>query len=91
MDAFLILFIIILIYVLFLFIIQYLGFKSKKRSKNSNNSCPDCNMSLKRVKRIFKDKILYYLSLGMFDWKRYICNKCGWEGLRWTKEFRFKG
>ena len=91
MDSFLILFITILIYVLLLFILQYLGFKSKKRGKNSNNSCPDCNMSLKRVKRIFKDKILYYLSLGMFDWKRYICYKCGWEGLRWTKEFRFKG
>jgi len=91
MDNFLLLFIIILLYVLFLFIIQNLGFKSKKRGSNSNNCCPDCNSNLNRVKRIFKDKIIYYLTLGMFDWRRYICDKCGWEGLRWAKDYRFKG
>lgn len=91
MDNFLLLFIIILLYVLFLFIIQNLGFKSKKRGSNSNNCCPDCSSSLNRIKRIYKDKIIYYLTLGMFDWRRYICDKCGWEGLRWAKDYRFKG
>jgi predicted RNA-binding Zn-ribbon protein involved in translation (DUF1610 family) len=85
MDNFLLLFIIILLYVLFLFIIQNLGFKSKKRGSNSNNCCPDCSSSLNRIKRIYKDGIIYYLTLGMFNWNRYICNKCGWEGLRWKK------
>jgi len=91
MDTFLLLFIIILLYVLFLFILQNLGFKSKKRGSNSNNCCPDCSSNLNRVKRIYKDKIIYYLTLGMFDWRRYICDKCGWEGIRWAKEYRFKG
>jgi len=74
-----------------LFTCQYLGFGSKVRGKNSNNCCPDCNSALDRAKRVFNDKILYYLTLGMFDWRRYFCNKCGWEGLRWAKDYRFKG
>ena len=84
------LFIIILFYILFLFIIQFFGLGSKKRGRNSNNCCPDCNSDLNRIRKKFKDKIIYYLSLGMFDWRRYICNNCGWEGLRWTKDFRFQ-
>ena len=91
MDIFLLIFIIILLYVFFLFIIQYSGFGSKTRGRNSNNCCPDCKTNLDRVKRIFKDKIIYYLTLGMFEWRRYSCDKCGWEGLRWAKEYRFKG
>ena len=67
------------------------GIGSKERGKNSNNCCPDCKSNLKRVKRFFKDKIIYYLTLGMFDWRRYICDKCGWEGLRWAKQYKFKG
>ena len=91
MDFFLLIFILILLYVAILFIYQYLGFGSKVRGKNSNNCCPDCNNTLYRVKRVFKDKILYYLTFRIFDWRRYICNKCGWEGVKWTKDYRFKG
>ena len=91
MDYFLVLFILILLYITILFIFQYLGFGSKIRGKNSNNCCPDCRSPLDRIQRIFKDKIITYLTLGMFDWKRYICKKCEWEGLRWSQEFRFKG
>ena len=90
MDNFLLVFIIILLYILFLFVIQYIGIGSKKSSSNSNNCCPDCSCTLKRVKRFFKDKIIYYLTLGMFDWRRYNCDKCGWEGLRWSKQYRLK-
>ena len=91
MDPFLLVFIIILLYVLLLFIIQYLGIGSKKRDSNSNNCCPDCSSTLNRVNRIFKDKIIYYLTLGMFNWKRYLCGKCEWKGLRWTKQYKPKG
>ena len=90
MDNFLLVFIIILLYILFLFVIQYTGIGSKKSSSNSNNCCPDCRATLKRVKRFFKDKIIYYLTLAMFDWRRYNCDKCGWEGLRWTKQYELK-
>jgi len=24
----------------------------------------------------------------MFDARRYVCNECGWEGLRWEEQFR---
>ena len=90
MDNFLLVFIIILLYIFFLFLTQRIGFGSKKRGTNSNNCCPDCRSNLKRVKRFFKDKIIYYLTLGMFDWRRYNCDKCGWEGLRWTKRYELK-
>ena len=89
MDYFLLLFVLILLYITILFFYQYLGIRSNIRGKNSNNCCPDCRNPLDRIQRIFKDKIINYLTLGMFDWKRYICKKCGWEGLRWTKEYRF--
>jgi uncharacterized protein with PIN domain len=90
MDYFLLLFISILIYILIIFLFKYLGVGSKKRSKNSNNCCPDCKSSLKRVKRILRDKIIFYLTLTILDWRRYICDKCGWEGIRWNKEYKFK-
>ena len=90
MDNFLLIFIIILLYILFLFVIQYIGIGSKKRNSNSNNCCPDCGGTLNRVKRFFKYKIIYYLTLVMFDWRRYNCDKCGWEGLRWSKQYGLK-
>jgi len=62
----------------------------KRFFSNSNNCCPDCGGTLNRVKRFFKDKIIYYLTLVMFDWRRYNCDKCGWEGLRWSKQYRLK-
>jgi uncharacterized protein with PIN domain len=88
MDQFIAVFIIILLYVLILFIIRYLGIGSKKSSKNCNNCCPDCKTALNRVKRISNDKIIYHLTFRIFDSKRYFCNECGWEGLRWEDKYR---
>jgi uncharacterized protein with PIN domain len=88
MDQFLLVFIIILLYVLILFIIRNLGIGSKKSNKNCNNYCPDCKTALNRVKRISNDKIIYHLTFRVFDSKRYICNECGWEGLRWEDKYR---
>jgi len=84
-DGFLILFISILIYILILWILKELNFGRKISTKTCNNCCPDCNEPLSRVKRILLDKILYHLTFRMFDFKRYFCNECGWEGLRWEK------
>ena len=88
MDKFLIIFIVALSYVLLLFIIRNLGLGSKKTCNNCNNCCPDCNLALNRIKRLYKDKIIYHIALKMFNHKRYICNECGWEGLRWEKKYR---
>jgi predicted RNA-binding Zn-ribbon protein involved in translation (DUF1610 family) len=88
MDYVLLGFIIIILYVFIIFILKYIGIGSKKKSRNSNNSCPDCKENLNRIKRIYKDKIIFYLTLGILDWKRYSCEKCGWEGLRWPKDYK---
>ena len=88
MDQFLLVFIIILLYVLLLFIIRFLGIGSKKRCPNCNNCCPDCNLALNRIKRVLKDKIMYHVTFRIFDSKRYVCNECGWEGLRWEDQFK---
>ena len=88
MDEFLIIFIIVLLYTLFLFIVQYLGLGSKKNCLSCNNCCPDCNLALNRIKRIKRDRITYHLTFRIFEFKRYICNECGWEGLRWEKKYK---
>lgn len=88
MDQFLLAFIAILIYVLILFIIRYLGIGSKKICLNCNNCCPDCGSALNRIKRITKDKLMYHITFRIFDSKRYVCNECGWEGLRWEDSYK---
>lgn len=88
MDQFLLVFIIILLYILFLLLLKYLGIGSKKSCLNCNNCCPDCSSALNRVKRNSNDKILHHLTFRIFDSKRYICNECGWQGLRWEDKYR---
>ena len=90
MDKFLITFITVLLYIIIISLIKRLGLGSKKKSSNSNNCCPDCRSNLSRIKRLKKDKIYYYLALGTIDWRRYSCDKCGWEGLKWTKQNSYK-
>ena len=91
MDQFLLVFITVLIYVLILFIILYLGIGSKKTCANCNNCCPDCNLALNRIKRVLKDKIMFHVTFRIFDTKRYVCNECGWEGLRWEDQYKAGG
>ena len=87
MDQFLLVFIIILLYVLLLFIIRHMGIGRKSICKNCNNCCPDCGSALDRVRRIAKDKVIHHITFRIFDNKRYICNECGWEGLRWEEGY----
>ena len=87
MDEFLIIFIIVLSYLLLLFIILYLGLGSKKTCVNCNNCCPDCSLALNRIKQLYKDRIVFYITFKIFNFKRYICNDCGWEGLRWERKY----
>ena len=83
-----IVFIIVLSYVLFLFILRYYRIGSKKNCINCNNCCPDCGLALSRIKRIYTDRILHYITFRIFEFKRYICNQCGWEGLRWENKYK---
>ena len=90
MDQFLIIFIAILIYILLLFIFRYLNIGRKKTCIKCNNCCPDCSSSLNRVKRKTKDQITNYLTFRIFDYKRYVCVECGWEGLKWEDTYKLK-
>jgi len=90
MDQFLLVFIIILMYILLLFILRFLNVGRKKKCSKCNNCCPDCSFALNRVKRKKKDQITNNLTFRIYDYKRYICTECGWEGLRWENGFQLK-
>ena len=87
-DKFLIVFSIVLVYVLLLYIIRNLGLGRKTKCMNCSNCCPDCSIALNRKKRIYSDKIAYYITFRIFDFKRYACQECGWEGLKWEEKYR---
>jgi uncharacterized protein with PIN domain len=87
MDKFLLIFITVLLYVALLLIIRHLGLGSKKSCEDCNNCCPDCTLALNRIKRLNRDKILHHITFRIFDGKRYVCNDCGWEGLRWEEKY----
>ena len=88
MDEFLFIFIIIIAYVILLFTLKRLDIGKKEINENCNNCCPDCKAALNRIRRIKKDKITHYITFKIFDSKRYLCNECGWEGLRWEDKFK---
>ena len=87
-DPFLKIFAALLLYVVSLFIIRWLNIGKKKVCENCNNCCPDCGAALNRIKRISTDKITFHITLRLFDFKRYLCSQCGWEGLRWEDKYR---
>ena len=87
MDSFFILFIVIITYVLMLFIIKTIGWGKKQSCQNCNNCCPDCQQALNRVERKSSDHFLYHITFQIFDFRRYLCSNCGWEGLRWEERF----
>ena len=88
MDHFGVISIIILSYILLLLLFKSMKIGQKKSCNNCNNCCPDCESALNRIRRIKKDRILHHITFRIFDPRRYICNNCGWEGLRWEDKFR---
>ena len=86
-DPFIKIFILLLIYACVLFLLKHFNIGRKKRSDKYINTCPDCSHPLNRIKRLLKDKILFHLTFRIFDFKRYVCTNCGWEGLRWEDRF----
>ena len=65
-----------------------MNFGRKIKCNKCNNCCPDCSLSLNRIKRLYKDQITNHLTFRIFDCKRYICTECGWEGLRWEDTYK---
>lgn len=67
-----------------------MGFKEKIVCEHCANCCPQCNEALERVRRNNSDRIVNLLTFQMFGFKRYTCNNCDWEGLRWENKFEKK-
>ena len=88
MDSFLILFIILILYVIILLILRAMGIGAKQECNTCKNCCPDCKNSLKRIKRKEQDHVLHLITLKLFAFKRYTCENCAWEGLRWEKAYQ---
>ena len=83
LDPVLKIFLLSLSYLCMLLIVRLLNIGKKKVLGNITNACPDCNASLNRIKRLKADKVINYLTYKIFELKRYACQECGWEGLRW--------
>ena len=77
-------------YVILLFILKKLNVWKKRQCSNCNNYCPDCKEPLERIKRLKIDRIINYMTIQMFDFKRYKCLNCAWEGRRWERAFSGK-
>ena len=69
-------------YLLALFIIKKKKFFKVDKTQ-TNRLCPKCKNSIKRRERTIQDKILTSLTFYIFNWKRYNCFSCKWEGIRW--------
>ena len=68
-------------YVVILIVIKKLRLLEIKKIKGKL-ICPSFKNNTKRISRENKDKILKYLTLFLFDFKRYSCFHCSWEGVR---------
>jgi len=86
-DPFLKIIIVLFLYYITLWILRIFNIGRKKSCEHCNNCCPDCTNPLHRIKRTYNDKLFIYFTFMIFNFRRYACNECGWEGLRWEKNF----
>ena len=90
LDIFLQITLIMVSYVLLLFILRKMNIWKKKECANCNNCCPDCQEPLERIRRKKIDHLINYFTFQIFDFKRYKCPNCEWEGKRWNLPFSGK-
>jgi len=83
MDIPILLLVFFITYFIVLCLLKKIGFKKKIVNEHSSNCCSKCSESLERVRRYNSDRIINLITFQIFDFKRYICNNCHWEGLRW--------
>ena len=90
LDPFLIIIFLIIAYLVLLITLKKLNVGRKLIGSRCENCCPDCQDPLERTKRVKKDYLINYLTFQMFDFKRYKCMNCAWEGIKWEKPFSGK-
>lgn len=89
-DPFFKFFLLIIFYIIILLVAKFLGVGEKKTTKECLNACPKCISALDRIERKITDKFINHLTFKIFNYKRYKCISCGWQGLRWEREFKSK-
>ena len=90
-DPFFKFFLFLVIYILILLVFRFKGTGEKKVTKDCLNACPcEKNCPLNRIERKISDKFLNHLTFRIFNFKRYKCSSCEWQGLRWEKDFKAK-
>ena len=82
--------IILVTYIIVLFILKKMGIWKKKKCENCNNYCPSCQEPLERIRRKRMDYFINYLTFQIFNFKKYKCLNCNWEGRRWNPPFSGK-
>ena len=87
-DVFLILFLFILLYVSLLFTAKNIGWCKKKVIENCSNACPKCKNALNRIPRRKSDHFIINITFRIFDFRRYQCDNCNWQGLKWESRFK---
>ena len=87
-DPFFKFFLLLIFYILTIFSFRFIGFGEKKITKKCLNACPKCLSALYRIERKKLDKFINHLTFKIFNYKRYKCNSCEWQGLRWEKDFK---
>lgn len=87
MDAPILFLLLLVLYVVALFILRDSGYKEKIVCDHCVNCCPNCKEPLERVRRRNVDKLVNFLTFQMFGFKRYKCENCDWNGLRWEKKY----
>lgn len=90
MDTPILLLVFLIIYFTTLCFLKNKGFMKKIVSEKCANCCPKCNEALERIRRNNSDRIINLITFQMFSFKRYNCNYCDWEGLRWENKFEKK-
>ena len=86
-DIFLQFAIFIISYIFILIILRKMNVWRKKKCNNCNNCCPYCKNALERIRRQKTDYMSNYITFQIFDFKRYKCPNCAWEGRRWERPF----
>tara|TARA_B100000575_G_C22914319_1_gene530760 strand:- start:410 stop:691 length:282 start_codon:yes stop_codon:yes gene_type:complete len=89
-DPFFKFFLLLILYIIILLIFRFLGYGEKTVTKSCLNACPKCLASLNRIERKISDKLSNHLTFKIFNFKRYKCSSCEWQGLRWEKDFKAK-
>lgn len=87
MDTPILVLLLLIIYFSSLIVLKKLGYKEKIACEDSSNCCPNCNQPLERVRRKNNDRFFNFITFQIFAFKRYKCNHCEWEGLRWENKF----